>query len=29
MMSSNEEPSQLMMMTVENVFEIDKEYLRK
>ena len=28
MMSSNEEPSQLMMMTAENVFEIDKEYLR-
>ena len=29
MMSPNEEPSQLMMMTTENVFEIDKEYLRK
>ena len=29
MMSPNEEPSQLMMMTAENVFEIDKEYLRK
>ena len=29
MMSPNEEPSQLMMMTAENMFEIDKEYLRK
>ena len=29
MMSSNEEPSQLMMMTTKNVFEIDKEYLRE
>ena len=29
MMSSNEEPSQLMMMTAENVFEIEKEYLKK
>ena len=29
MMSPNEEPSQLMMMTEENMFEIDKEYLRK
>ena len=28
MMSPNDEPSQLMMMTIENVFEIDKEYLR-
>ena len=28
MMSPNDELSQLMMMTVENVFEIDKEYLR-
>ena len=28
-MSPNEEPSQLMMMTTENVFKIDKEYLRK
>ena len=28
MMSPNDEPSQLMMMTTENVFEIDKEYLR-
>ena len=28
MMSSNEEPSQLMMMTTENVFEIDKEFIR-
>ena len=28
MMSPNEEPSQLMMMTTENVFEIDKEFLR-
>ena len=28
MMSPNEEPSQLMMMTAENVFEIDKEFLR-
>ena len=28
MMSPNEEPSQLMMMTVDNVFEIDKEFLR-
>ena len=29
MMSPNEEPAQLLMMTAENVFEIDKEYLRK
>ena len=29
MMSPNEEPSQLMIMTAENVFEIDKDYLRK
>ena len=29
MMSPNEESSQLMMMTAENVFEIDKEYLRE
>ena len=29
MMSPNEEPSQLMMMTEENMFEIHKEYLRK
>ena len=28
MMSPNEEPAQLMMMTAENMFEIDKEYLR-
>ena len=28
MMSPNEEPSQLMMMTTENVFEIDKEFIR-
>ena len=28
MMSPNDEPSQLMMMTTENMFEIDKEYLR-
>ena len=28
MMSPNEEPSQLMMMIAENVFEIDKEFLR-
>ena len=28
MMSPNDEPAQLMMMTTENVFEIDKEYLR-
>ena len=28
MMSPNDEPSQLMMMTSENVFEIDKEFLR-
>ena len=28
MMSPNEEPSQLVMMTTENVFEIDKEFLR-
>ena len=29
MMSPNDEPSQLIMMTSENVFEMDKEYLRK
>ena len=28
MMPPNDEPTQLMMMTVEDVFEIDKEYLR-
>ena len=28
-MSPNDEPSQLMMMKIENEFEIDKEYLRK
>ena len=28
MMSPNDEPTQLMMMTAEDVFEIDKEYLR-
>ena len=28
MMSPNDEPAQLNMMTAENVFEIDKEYLR-
>ena len=28
MMSPNDEPAQLMMMTAENMFEIDKEYLR-
>ena len=28
MMSPKKEPSQLMMMTTENVFEIDKEFLR-
>ena len=28
MMSSNDEPSQLMMMTSGNVFELDKEFLR-
>ena len=28
MMSPNEEPAQLLMMIAENVFEIDKEYLR-
>ena len=28
MMSPNDEPAQLNMMTVENIFEIDKEYLR-
>ena len=28
MMSPNDEPSQLMMMTTEKVFKIDKEYLR-
>ena len=28
MMSPNDEPAQLMMMTAEDVFEIDKEYLR-
>ena len=28
MMLPNEEPAQLLMMTAENVFEIDKEYLR-
>ena len=28
MMSSNDEPAQLNMMTAENMFEIDKEYLR-
>ena len=28
MMSPNDRPTQLMMMTAENVFEIDKEYLR-
>ena len=28
MVSPNDEPPQLMMMTAENVFEIDKEYLR-
>ena len=29
MMSSNDEPAQLNMMTAENIFEIDKAYLRK
>ena len=29
MVSPNDEPAQLMMMTAENMFEIDKEYLRK
>ena len=29
MVSPNDEPAQLMMMTAENIFEIDKEYLRK
>ena len=29
MMSPNEEPSQLMMMAAENMFEINKEFLRK
>ena len=29
MVSPNDEPAQLNMMTVENVFEIDKEYLRQ
>ena len=29
MESPNDEPAQLMMMTAENIFEIDKEYLRK
>ena len=28
MMSPNDEPAQLNMMTTENIFEIDKEYLR-
>ena len=28
MMSPNDEPSQLMMITTKNMFEIDKEYLR-
>ena len=28
MLSPNDEPAQLMMMTAENIFEIDKEYLR-
>ena len=28
MMSPNDEPAQILMMTAENVFEIDKEYLR-
>ena len=28
MMSPNDEPAQLMMMTTENEFEINKEYLR-
>ena len=28
MESPNDEPAQLMMMTAENIFEIDKEYLR-
>ena len=28
MMSPNDEPSQLMMMTTKNVFEIDKEFIR-
>ena len=28
MMSPNDESAQLMMMTAENVFEIDKEFLR-
>ena len=28
MMSPNDEPSQLMMMTAKNVFEIDNEFLR-
>ena len=28
MVSPNDEPSQLLMMTTENVFQIDKEYLR-
>ena len=29
MMSPNEKPSQFMMMIAENMFEINKEYLRK
>ena len=29
MMSPNDESAQLMMMTAENMFEIDKEFLRK
>ena len=29
MVSPNDEPAQLMMMTAENIFEINKEYLRK
>ena len=29
MVSPNDEPAQLNMMTAENIFEIDKEYLRK
>ena len=29
MMSPNDEPAQLNMMTAENVFEIDKEYFKK
>ena len=28
MVSPNDEPAQLMMMTAENIFEIDKQYLR-